>query len=97
MFPVKKNSTSKKVEENVSQPLSQISPHLKFFRTFPSCFKFQPPHHTHTSAHALVHPIRNTNAKEVTIYRLVLTIGFCPENSQNIEMILVLLFICKLK
>lgn len=51
MFPVKKNSTSKKVEENVSQPLSQIPPHLKFFRTFPSCFKFQPPpSHTHIRA-----------------------------------------------
>ena len=86
MFPVKKNSTSKKVEENVSQPLSQIL-----------ALNFNPPHHTHTSVHALVHPIRNTNAMEVTIYRLVLTIGFCPENSQNIEMILVLLFICKLK
>ena len=104
MFPAKTNSTSKKVEENVSQPLSQIFPHLIFFRTFPPFFKFHPPPpsphsplHTHTCVHALVHPIHNTNAMEVTIYRLVLTIGFCPENSQNIEMILVLLFVCKLK
>ena len=84
-------------------PSHKFSPILIFLELSLLSLNFTPPPpphsplHTHTCVHALAHPIHNTNAMEVTIYRLVLTIGFCPENSQNIEMILVLLFVCKLK